>query len=155
MTTGDVGLRVQEAMSAGGVVFRVGAHGTEIVLCGRMREGLWALPKGTPERGESIEETARREVSEETGLGVEIVSDLGTIEYGFSRPAQGVRFEKTVHHFLMRPNGAGRVEDHDHEYDRVEWFAAAEALRVMTHRNEASIVRRALEVIDADAAGVT
>jgi 8-oxo-dGTP pyrophosphatase MutT (NUDIX family) len=154
MTTDDVELRVEEAVSAGGVVFRRGGQGTEIVLCGRVREGLWALPKGTPERGESIEETARREVSEETGLGVEIVGDLGTIAYGFSRPAQGVRYEKTVHHFLMRPSGEGSVEDHDHEYDRVEWFAAAEALRVMTHRNEAAVARRALEVIDADEAGV-
>jgi 8-oxo-dGTP pyrophosphatase MutT (NUDIX family) len=149
MTASDVGLRVEEAVSAGGVVFRTGEHGREIVLCGREREGLWALPKGTPKRGESIEETALREVSEETGLGVEIAGDLGTIEYVFSRPAQGVRFEKTVHHFLMRPTGAGRVEDHDHEYDRVEWFGADEALRVMTHRNEAAIVRRALEMIDA------
>src|SRR5713101_7099523 len=109
MTAGDVALRVEEAVSAGGVVFRTCGQGTEIVLCGRAREGLWALPKGTPEQGESIEETAQREVSEETGLGVEIVADLGTIAYGFSRPAQGVRFEKTVHHFLMRPNGEGRV----------------------------------------------
>jgi 8-oxo-dGTP pyrophosphatase MutT (NUDIX family) len=154
MTTGDAGLRVQQAVSAGGVVFRTGEHGTEIVLCGRMHEGLWALPKGTPEAGESIEQTARREVSEETGLGVEIVGDLGSIEYGFARPAQGVRFEKTVRHFLMRPNGEGRVEDHDHEYDRVEWFAAPEALRLMTHRNEAVVVRRALELIEADGVGV-
>ena len=131
-------------------MFRGGEHGTEIVLCGRVHDGLWALPKGTPEHGESIEQTARREVSEETGLGVEIVCDLGTIEYGFARPAQGLRFEKTVHHFLMRPNGDGRVEDHDHEYDRVEWFAAPAALRLMTHRNEAVIVRRALELIEAD-----
>ena len=101
-------LRVEQAVSAGGVVYRRGEHGIEIVLCGRMHEGLWALPKGTPERGESIEQTALREVSEETGLGVEIVGDLGTIEYGFARPAQGVRFEKTVHHFLMRPDGSGR-----------------------------------------------
>jgi 8-oxo-dGTP pyrophosphatase MutT (NUDIX family) len=149
MRAGDVDLRVEQTVSAGGVVFRRGGHGVEIVLCGRMHEGLWALPKGTPERGESIEETARREVSEETGLGVEIVADLGTIEYGFARPAQGVRIEKTVHHFLMRPDGTGDVERHDREYDRVEWFAAAEAQRLMTHRNEATIVRRALEVIDA------
>ncbi len=154
MTTGDAGLRVQQAVSAGGVVFRRGEHGIEIVLCGRVSEGLWALPKGTPEHGESIEQTALREVSEETGLGVEIVGDLGTIAYGFARPAQGVRFEKTVRHFLLRPNGAGRVEDHDHEYDRVEWFAGQEALRIMTHHNEAVVVRRALELIEAGGVGV-
>ncbi len=153
MTAGDVGLRVEQAVSAGGVVFRRGEHGVEIVLCGRRHEGLWALPKGTPERGESIEQTARREVSEETGLGVEVVGVLGSIEYEFARPAQGVRFEKTVHHFLMRPNGAGGVDQHDREYDRVEWFAAAEALRLVTHHNEATIVRRALDAIDAGEAG--
>ena len=145
---------MKREFSSGGVIVRR-LHGRWMLAAIRpdgKPEGLWALPKGTPEHGESIEETARREVSEETGLGVEIVADLGTIEYGFARPAQGVRIEKTVHHFLMRPNGDGRVEDHDGEYDRVEWFAADEALRVMTHRNEAVIVRRALAVIDADAA---
>ncbi len=153
MTTGDVDLRVEQAVSAGGVVFRRGDHGIEIVLCGRANEKLWALPKGTPEPGESIEETALREVREETGLGVEIVGDLGSIAYVFARLSQGVRFEKTVHHFLMRPDGSGSVDAHDHEYDRVEWFAVGEALRLMTHRNEATIVRRALEVIDAGEPG--
>lgn len=156
MRAGDIDLRVEQAVSAGGVVFRRAAHGIEIVLCGRVHEGLWALPKGTPERGESVEETACREVSEETGLGVEIIGGLGSIEYGFARPAQGVRFEKTVYHFLMRPDGTGSVDKHDREYDRVEWFAVAEALRLMTHRNEVTVVRRALELIDvveaADAA---
>jgi 8-oxo-dGTP pyrophosphatase MutT (NUDIX family) len=147
MTTGDLDVRVEQAVSAGGVVYRRGENGTEILLCGRMHEGLWALPKGTPERGESIEQTALREVSEETGLGVEIIGDLGSIAYGFARP--GLRIEKTVHHFLMRPDGSGRVENHDHEYDRVEWFAVGEALRVMTHRNETAIVHRAIEMVDA------
>ena len=105
--------------------------------------------EGHAEREESLEETALREVSEETGLGVEIVADLGGIEYGFSRPSQGVRFEKTVQHYLMRPNGRGSIDEHDHEYDRIEWFPAEEALRVMTYRNEASVVRRALDAIDA------
>ncbi len=141
-------LRVEEAVSAGGVVYRTGERGIEIVLCGRTYERLWALPKGTPVPGESIRETALREVREETGLGVNIVGDLGTIEYEFSRPAQGVRFEKTVHHFLMVPDGAGATGLHDGEYDRVEWFAAKEAMRIMTHRNEQLVLRRALDVID-------
>jgi 8-oxo-dGTP pyrophosphatase MutT (NUDIX family) len=141
-------LRVEPALSAGGVVFRIGELGPEIVLCGRTYESLWALPKGTPERGESIEETAEREVREETGLGVRIVASLGIIEYGFVRQAQGVRFEKTVHHFLMAPDGTGATDLHDREYDRVEWFAAEEALRIMTHHNEREVVRRALAAID-------
>lgn len=149
--TVDRELRVEQAVSAGGVVYREGERGIEIVLCGRSSEHLWALPKGTPEYGESMRETALREVSEETGLGVEIVADLGTIEYGFARPGQGVRFEKTVHHFLLKPDGRGSEHLHDAEYDRVEWFPIEEALRVMTHRNEMQVVRRAMDVIEAGA----
>jgi 8-oxo-dGTP pyrophosphatase MutT (NUDIX family) len=146
-------LRVEKAVSAGGVVFRHGDRGgsglgIEIVLCGRTAERLWALPKGTPEAGESLEETALREVSEETGLGVRIVESLGTIDYEFARASQGVRFEKTVHHYLMEPSGEGSVESHDHEYDRVAWFEAGEALRIMTYRSELEVVRRALDVIE-------
>lgn len=144
-------LRVQRVVSAGGVVYRRAAAGVEIVLCGRTYEGLWALPKGTPEAGESIQETAMREVREETGLGIVIEADLGIIEYNFARPAQGVLFEKTVHHFLMRHDGTGGFELHDAEYDRIDWFAPEEALRLMTHRNEMEVVRRALHVIDAGA----
>jgi 8-oxo-dGTP pyrophosphatase MutT (NUDIX family) len=148
MTLGGAGLRVEQAVSAGGVVFRRGESGVEVVLCGRSAERLWALPKGTPEPGETLRETALREVREETGLHVDIVRELGIVEYGFARPAQGVRYEKTVHHYLMSPTGNGAVDEHDAEYDRVEWFLAQEALRVMTHYNEVQVVRRALDVIE-------
>lgn len=142
-------LRVEKAVSAGGVIFRTGDHGVEVILCGRSAERLWGLPKGTPEPGESLRETALREVREESGLGVDIIAELGVIEYEFARPAKGVRFEKTVHHYLMQPNGDGSTAVHDHEYDRVEWFPAEEALRIMTYRNEATVVRRALDAIPA------
>lgn len=151
MTARDLDLRVEPAVSAGGVVYRRGELGIEIILCGRSSEGLWALPKGTPEHGETLHETALREVSEETGLGVRIVGDLGTIEYSFARPTQGVRFAKTVYHFLMEPTGIGSVEEHDGEYDRVAWFQAEEALRIMTHRNETQVVRRARDAIEGSA----
>jgi 8-oxo-dGTP pyrophosphatase MutT (NUDIX family) len=145
------GLRLQQAVSAGGVVCREADDGLEVLLCGRDAERLWALPKGTPEPGESLEQTALREVSEETGLAVSIVCELGTITYAFARPDEGLRFEKTVHYFLMRPTGDGSVEGHDAEYDRVEWFAADEATRIMTHANEVEIVRRAIASFGVEA----
>ena len=72
MTTRYDDLRVEKAISAGGVVFRHGSDGVEIVLCGRTAERLWALPKGTPEPDESLEQTALSEVREETGLQIKI-----------------------------------------------------------------------------------
>lgn len=143
-------LRRERAVSAGGVVYRRGDHGFDVVLCGRSVEHLWALPKGTPNDGESISETAEREVREETGLGVSVIADLGSIEYTFVRPLEGVRYDKTVQHFLLRPDGTGAFEEHDHEYDRVAWFPIEEALRVMTHDNERRIVERARTVIEEE-----
>ena len=89
--------------SAGGVVARVREGRPEVVLCGRSGERLWALPKGTPDPGEEIEETAIREVQEETGLTVEPIEKLGTIDYWFV--LKGFRVHKVVHHWLMRPVG--------------------------------------------------
>jgi ADP-ribose pyrophosphatase YjhB (NUDIX family) len=120
----------------------------EIVLVGRSYPGIWALPKGTPRAGEAVEEVAMREVSEETGLEVRIVAELGTIHYVFVR--QRVRYEKEVQHFLMEPVG-GDLSLHDAEYDLVSWFPISEAYRRMTYQNEVEIVRRAEEYLRQEA----
>lgn len=111
---------------------------------------LWALPKGTPDSGESLDETALRETREETGLDVEIESAISSIRYVFVRGS--TRFNKTVHFFLMRPVG-GALELHDQEFDEVRWATIPEALALLTHATERSIVERALTMIEsADAA---
>jgi 8-oxo-dGTP pyrophosphatase MutT (NUDIX family) len=79
-------LRTERVTSAGGIVTRDGMEGLEVLLCGRSSDRLWALPKGTPEPGETLEETALREVREETGVEVEPDGLVGEIKYWFSRP---------------------------------------------------------------------
>jgi 8-oxo-dGTP pyrophosphatase MutT (NUDIX family) len=140
-------LRTEKVVSAGGVVMRNDGNDREVLLCGRSSDRLWALPKGTPEPGETIEQTALREVREETGVEVRPDGLIGEVKYWFSRPHDGVRFYKTVHHFLLRPVG-GDPSQHDHEFDEVRWFPVQEALRLLTYRNEAKILRQALELID-------
>ena len=142
-------LMIEDLVSSGGVVYRRGPEGLEIVLCGRSVGGVWALPKGTPEPKETLEETARREVREETGLVVQIERKIGQIEYWFTRAEQGKRFHKRVHYFLMSPIG-GSTDDHDQEYDLVRWFPAARAERSLTYQNEADMLRRALLVLGAN-----
>ena len=139
-------LRTEHAVSSGGVVYRRSGSEIEVVLCGRDSDVVWGLPKGTPEASETLEQTALREVLEETGLPVEIETKLGEIVYWFARPDEGVRFHKTVHYYLMRTTGVD-TSAHDHEYDRVEWFGGSDALHVASYMNEADIVRKALEAL--------
>jgi 8-oxo-dGTP pyrophosphatase MutT (NUDIX family) len=138
-------LPVERAVSAGGVVYRRGQGGIEVVLCGRTSEGIWGLPKGTPDANESLEQAAIREVSEETGLQVAIETKIGTIEYWFAR--EGVRYHKFVHHYLMVATG-GSLENHDWEYDRVDWFPLAEASKTLSYANEVEVVRKAAALME-------
>lgn len=138
--------RVETAVSAGGVVYRDGENGIEVVICGRLGDGVWGLPKGTPDDGESLEETALREVSEETGLAVEIAEKIGVVEYWFSRT--GVRYHKWVHHYLFEATG-GDTGGHDLEYDRVEWRPIEDAMKALTFKNESDMVEKAREMIEA------
>jgi 8-oxo-dGTP pyrophosphatase MutT (NUDIX family) len=153
------------AFSAGGVVFRLipadtnekkgtsqqwtDAHysnmSVEVVLVGRSYSGMWALPKGTPRAGETLEQVAVREVQEETGLEVRLIAYIGNISYFFIR--DNIRFQKQVRHFLFEAIG-GDTSLHDAEYDRVEWFSIPEALRRLTYQNEVNILSQAEDIID-------
>ena len=141
MTSGS-----RDEFSAGGVVYRRGEEGIEVVLVGRRRERLWALPKGKPDGNEEPEETALREVREETGLEARIEQPLGDVAYWYTG-ADGQRVHKTVTYYLMQPVG-GDVADHDHEFDDVAWVHLSEAERLLTHRNQLHILRRVAELTD-------
>ena len=138
--------RVESLVSAGGVVYRRVEGRLEAVLCGRDTPVRWSLAKGTPDEGETLEETALREVREETGLEVKLGSTLGSIEYWFADRDSEVRYHKTVHFYLMKAVG-GDTERHDPEFDVVRWFPFEEALRITAYPNEARVLRRALELI--------
>src|ERR671938_363979 len=100
--------RVDETSAGGLVVADDGVTGPRAALIGRTdRRGrlLWSLPKGHIEAGETPEDTAVREVAEETGIVGEVVAPLGIIDFWFV--ADGRRVHKTVHHFLLRAIGGG------------------------------------------------
>lgn len=140
-------LPIQDAVSAGGIVWRRSDSGeVEVVLCGRTSDRLWCLPKGTPDAGETIEQTAEREVREETGLVVERGLSLGAIEYWFT--ASGVRYHKFVHHWLMQPIG-GDTADHDHEFDEVRWVTGERARGMLKYRDEKRILDEALRMLES------
>jgi 8-oxo-dGTP pyrophosphatase MutT (NUDIX family) len=108
----------------------------------RERDGVtWSLPKGTPDGQETLEQTALREVKEETGLEVRILAPIGPIDYYFVQ--RGTRIHKTVHYFLMEAVG-GDLAHHDHEFDEVRWVRVSEAHSLMSFPTEREIVVRAL-----------
>jgi 8-oxo-dGTP pyrophosphatase MutT (NUDIX family) len=121
------------------VVIRRGEHGPEVVLAGR--EGMWVLPKGTPDADERIEDTATREVREETGLDVRIVRPIGQMEYWFALPRK--RVHKVVHFYLMEALG-GDTSRHDHEYDEVRWVPVDDARRMLSFETYREMLERAL-----------
>jgi 8-oxo-dGTP pyrophosphatase MutT (NUDIX family) len=140
-------LRSATATSAGGLVIRLVEGRPQLVVGIRLRERgrrTWTLPKGTPIAGETLEETAVREVGEETGLEVRILDPIGSIEYRFVQG--GVRIQKAVHFFLMEAIG-GDLARHDHEFEQVRWIDLADAPSHLTFETERDLVARAASAI--------
>jgi 8-oxo-dGTP pyrophosphatase MutT (NUDIX family) len=132
------------------VVLRDITTGFEVVLCYRQSENLWALPKGTPEENESKEETARREVTEESGLEVVSGPSVGETRYSFGR--DGFIYEKVVYFYLMSAVG-GDTGLHDEEFDLVEWVPVEQAIEQLTFKNESRILEKALSMAEEQRTG--
>jgi mutator protein MutT len=132
--------------SAGGLV--VDADRRHAVLIGRLdRHGrlLWSLPKGHIEDGETIEQTAVREVKEETGITARVTTSLGTIDYWFV--AERRRVHKTVHHFLLEAID-GELSDEDVEVTEVAWVPVTDLETRLAYTDERALVRKARELFE-------
>jgi 8-oxo-dGTP pyrophosphatase MutT (NUDIX family) len=135
--------RVDETSAGGLVVADDPITGPRAALIGRTdRRGrlLWSLPKGHIEEGETPEDTAVREVAEETGIIGEVVAPLGIIDFWFV--ADGRRVHKTVHHFLLRAIG-GALSDADIEVTEVAWVPLDELGARLAYADERALVERA------------
>jgi 8-oxo-dGTP pyrophosphatase MutT (NUDIX family) len=124
--------------SYGGVVLR-GNDVLVITPAGKRR--VTALPKGGAGPGESGEETARREVREETGVNATMREPLGDVNYWYRRG--GRRVYKTVH-FYVFDYVSGSTADHDHEVEDARWIPLAEARTLLSYPGERALIERAL-----------
>jgi 8-oxo-dGTP pyrophosphatase MutT (NUDIX family) len=145
-------LRTVHETSAGGLVVD-GLDGPPerqvAALIGRVdRRGrmLWSLPKGHIEQGETAEQTAIREVAEETGIRGDVLASLGSIDYWFV--TEGRRVHKTVHHYLLRFLG-GELSDDDLEVSEVAWVPLGELPSRLAYADERRLAEVAGELIDA------
>ena len=136
--------------AAGGLVAElVDAVDLRVVLIRsrRKKAHVWSLPKGHFKAQETADQTALREVREETGLRTRIVAPLGTIDYWFVE--KGVRYHKFVEYFVMVAEG-GSLDDHDDEVEEACWLSWDAAIERMSYPNERALVESSrAAVVDA------
>jgi 8-oxo-dGTP pyrophosphatase MutT (NUDIX family) len=143
---------MEREFSAGGVVLRH-MRGrwwlAAIEPAGKL--GTLALPKGLVDEGERPEQTAVREVREETAVEAELIGKLGDIKYVYSRSwAGGERVFKVVSFYLLRYQ-SGKLGDITPEMrvevTRGEWVPLDEAPRRLAYKGEREIAQKAVEYL--------
>jgi 8-oxo-dGTP diphosphatase len=127
-----MGNELREQTASGGVVIdRSDENGERVLIVHRPRYDDWSWPKGKAKQTETIEETAVREVREETGLQCVIIRKLGEARYPITS-RKGATLQKTVYYFLMEPI-SGRLAPTGDETDEVEWVSIEEARRRLSY----------------------
>ncbi len=139
---------MKREFSAGGVLVRRlrGRWMLAAIRPNRPGPAVWALPKGRIDAGESGEQTALREVAEETGAHGRSLGKLGDVRYVYTW--DGERIFKVVSFFLVRYEGGrlGALPDaFRHEVADVRWLPLDEAPSLLAYGGERDMARKALE----------
>ena len=135
----DMSKPIQSVVSSGGVIQNGEGR---ILLLKRKQEGTWVLPKGRVEPGESLRETAIREVAEETGLkDLRVIREIGLVRYLFFWRPDNVNYRKTVHYFLMKLNGSSETIKMEPDFSEYVWQTVEDAIKLLTFENDRRIVR--------------
>ena len=140
----DIERELGISLAAGGVVVREGW----VLLVHRPRYGDWSFPKGKREVGERLEETAEREVREETGYGVRVGEYLGAVSYEVGGEP------KVVLYWGMEVTGGGDGEIDKGEVDEVAWVELGEAAGRLTYSGEREMLSRINEMRNSGEKGL-
>jgi 8-oxo-dGTP pyrophosphatase MutT (NUDIX family) len=129
--------------AAGGIVLRrAPGDAWQVLLVHRPRYDDWSLPKGKADAGERDEETALREVEEETGLRCTLGAPAGRTRY---RDSKGR--DKVVHYWLMEPEPVSAAADDafvpNDEVDEVSWCSVAEATTRLSYSHDRKLLAKA------------
>ena len=109
---------------------------------------VWALPKGIIDEGEKPEQTALREVAEETGIEARPVTKLGDVRYVYTWA--GERVFKVVSFYLFRYSGGrlGEIAPEQRiEVAEARWFPLEDGPEVLAYKGEREMAEKALAFI--------
>lgn len=137
-------MSTERELSYGGVVVR---GGDVLVITPAGRRRVVALPKGGAESGETGEQTAAREVREETGVEAVVTDRLGDVSYWYRRNDK--RIYKTVRFYLCE-YVSGDTADHDHEVDDARWIPLGRARSELSYPGERQMIERAMPKVPGD-----
>lgn len=134
--------------SAGGIVFKKSEIDNLLWLVAQHSQHKgWVFPKGIigdQKKDEKSEETAVREVKEETGVEGKIILKLKKpVSYFYVW--KGEKRLKTVYYFLMQ-YAKGSIKNHDHEMSAVEWLPTSEVMKRLSYKSDKEAFREALEL---------
>ena len=131
---------------------RVAASAEKPGARNKSRKTLLALPKGLVDNGEKPDQTAIREVREETGLTVRLVAKLADIKYVYVRTwSDHQRVFKIVSFYLLCYE-SGEIDDVSAamriEVTRALWVPLAKASSLLSYRGERDVARKAIEYLE-------
>ncbi len=143
-------LEVTREFSAGGVLVRRlrGRWWLAAIRPNGKPDGVWALPKGLIDPGETAAATALREVAEETGLTGRLDRKLGDVRYIYSR--RGERVFKVVSFFLVwwRSGRIGELPPGmELEVAEARWLPLEEAPRLLAYGGEREMAGKAIDAL--------
>lgn len=133
--------------SAGGVLYKKEGDKYRICLIAKRDFKVWALPKGRVAPGEVPEQTAVREVIEETGHLGKIEAKIDQIDYHFYWKENDTMYHKFVYFYLM-PLERENARERDQEADAVRWFTLGDAYKMITYINEKEVIRKARKILE-------
>jgi 8-oxo-dGTP pyrophosphatase MutT (NUDIX family) len=130
----------QVQYAAGGIVWDKRGAGRRVAIVHRPKYDDWSLPKGKPDPGEEIAETALREIREELGVDVDFGDFAGTTHY----PLADDRIKVVLFWHMIKRAGESTFKP-NREIDAIQWLSVKDAIKKLTHDVEKEVLRKNAE----------
>ena len=136
-------LKPEEVAAGGGIVSREGKKGLKILLI--FRKGLWDIPKGKLDPGETVKQCAKREVKEELGIKnkqLTVLDFLDTTTHGYVSEKASTFIVKTTFWYHMKTSAKEFVPQEEEKITAVKWYSLKKSKEVLGHKTLIRLLNR-------------